>query len=155
MKHKTPKVSYENFCRAFAGVFKKHAYERGTYYTCYIRAGLIHYVEQSREERALLMEECTRDELVGYRIAANLLRCGWPKSAIIGFAQRQQDYVDAMVDTDYGFIGVLNAAGYYNVESFRRGSNGARYEWLIDGAPDLQHVINELDESRSDDDYWE
>lgn len=154
MKHKTPKISYENFCRAFAGVFKKHAYEQGTYHTCYIRAAILQYVDELPECLALLMEECSREELVGYRIAANLLRCGWPKPAIIGFVKRQQDYVDAVEDSDYGFIGVLNAAGYYNDELFRRDSNGARYAWLMDGAPDLQHVIDELDESKSDDDCW-
>lgn len=154
MKHKAPKVTYENFCKAFAGVFKKHAYDKGTYHTCYIRAGIIDYLEQNREGRAIVMEECYREELVGYRIASQLLRCGWPEPAIVGFVQRQQDYVDVMVETEYGFIGVLNAAGYHNDALFCRSSNGARYAWLMDGAPDLQHVINELDDSHNDDEYW-
>lgn len=155
MKHKTPKISYENFCRAFAGVFKKHAYEQGTYHTCYIREAILQYVDELPECRALLMEGCSREELVGYRIASQLLRCGWPEHAIIEFVQRQQDYVDdAMTNTHYGFIRVLNSAGYYNDELFRSDSNGARYAWLLDGAPSLQHVIDELDESNSDDDCW-
>lgn len=155
MAYKTPKVSYENFCRAFAGVFKKHAYEQATYHTCYIREALLQYVDELPERRALLMEKPSHEELVGYRLAVALLRCGWPKPAIIGFVQRQQDYVDAMVDTEYGFLGVLNAAGYCNDASFLRSTNGARHSWLLDGAPDLQRVINELDESNSDDGHWE
>lgn len=154
MTHKTPKVSYENFCRAFAGVFKKHAYYGGTYHTCYIRDGILYYIDKSPGERAAIMDDAGREELMGFRIARQLLRCGWPEPAIVEVVQRQQDYVDAMVDTVYGFLEVLNAAGYYNDASFLRDSNGARYAWLADGAPDLQHVINELDESMNDDDYW-
>lgn len=153
MKHKAPKVTYENFCKAFAGVFKKHAYEQGTYHTCYIRAAILQYVDELPEGRAIIMEECSREELVGYRIAANLLRCGWPKPDIIGFVQRQQDHVDVIEDTGYGFVGVLNAAGYYNDASFRRDSNGARYAWLLDGAPSLQHVIDGWDAYNGDDEY--
>lgn len=154
MKHKNPKVSYENFCRAFAGVFKKHALEQGTYHTCYIRAAMLHYIDQSPEDRAVIMDEAGREELVGYRIAHQLLRCGWPEPAIVGFVQRQQGYVDDIEVFGYVFISVLSAAGYHNDGSFRRDSNGARYEWLIDGAPDLQHVIDELDEARDDDERW-
>lgn len=153
MSHKKPKVSYENFCRAFAGVFKKHAYYNGTYHTCYIRAGILHYLDQSLEDRARIMEEYSREELVGYRIASQLLRCGWPEHAIVEFVTRQQEYVDAMDVTGYGFVGVLNAAGYYNDASFLRDSNGARYAWLMDGAPSLQHVIDALDAYNEDDEY--
>ena len=40
-KIKTPVQSYENFCKAFAGVFLKYAKDKGTFHTCYIRGLLM------------------------------------------------------------------------------------------------------------------
>lgn len=153
MNHKTPKVSYTNFCRAMAGPFKKHAHDTGAYHTCYIRNAIVLYVDSSPQERAALMEDSSREDLLGFRIASNLLRCGWPQDAIVEYAAQQQEYVDAVEYPGYGFIDVLDRAGYCNADEFMNNGNGLRYEWLADGAPSLHPIIDELEEARRD--AWE
>lgn len=155
MKHKEPKVSYENFCRAFAGAFKKHAYEQSAYHTCYIREAIIQFVDYPTYALPALVESSSREELLGFRIAANLLRCGWPKEALVGYATKQQNYVKAVEDSWHGFLQVLERAGYRNWGKFAWRGNGLRHAWLVDGAPSLQPIIDELDEElRNEEESW-
>lgn len=151
MAHKQPKVSYTNFCMAFAGVFKKYAHNQATYHTCYIRGAIDDYIGCAPDRRAILMEDAYREDLVGYRIAAQLLRCGWPEDAITDYATQQQCYVDDMEDHSI-FLDVLHHAGYANEAGFARASNGVRYAWLLDGAPNLQETMDEMDSEVEDDD---
>lgn len=150
-RNKTPKVSYENFCKAFAGVFKKHAYRQATYHTCYVRAAIDAYADSTPERRANMMEDASREELVGYRIAAQLLRCGWTELDICAFADQQQGFVDAMEDRS-NFLDVLAYAGYRNDAGFARDSNGVRYAWLLAGGRDLEDVMDEMESEDDDED---
>lgn len=142
-KNKTPVQSYENFCKAFAGVFKKHAQRKGTYHTCYVRDAINSYCTADAERRHFLMEDACAEDACGYRIARALILQGWDEDTIVDYSQQQQHYVDEAAD--YGFLDVLSAAGYTNSAGFIRPSNGMRYAWLMDGAPDLSAHIEGLD----------
>ena len=146
-KIKTPVQSYENFCKAFAGVFIKHAKNKGTYHTCYIRGAIEEYCYADPDRRHFLMEDACAEDACGYRIARALLVQGWHDATIVEHSLTQQEYVDAA--EDYGFLECLERAGYVSAGSFSRHSNGLRYAWLLDGAPDLEEFF-EVDEDDED-----
>ena len=142
-KIKTPVQSYENFCKAFAGVFKKHAQHKGTYHTCYVRGAIDCYCTADSDRRHYLMEDASAEDACGYRIARALILQGWYAYNIVNHSVAQQRLVDA-VDV-YCFADVLTWAGYRNDSGFYRESNGQRYAWLMDGAPDLSAHIEDPD----------
>lgn len=142
-KNKTPVQSYENFCKAFAGVFKKHAQRKGTYHTCYVRGAIDNYCTANSDRRHYLMEDACAEDACGYRIARALILQGWDEDTIVMHSEAQQSLVDEV--GDYCFVDVLTWAGYGNDAGFYRDSNGKRYAWLMDGAPDLSEHIEDRD----------
>ena len=139
--NKTPVQSYENFCKAFAGVFKKHAYRTGTYHTCYIRGAIDSYCAAEPHRRHYMMEDASAEDACGYRIARALLLQGWDEDIIMLHSATQQHLVDDVDDLGADFVDVLTWAGYRNDSGFHREGNGKRYAWLMDGAPDLSKHI--------------
>lgn len=142
-KNKTPVQSYENFCKAFAGVFKKHAHRKGTYHTCYVRDAINSYCTADAERRHFLMEDACAEDACGYRIARAMILQGWDEDTIIMHSEAQQHLVNEV--DDHCFVDVLTWAGYRNDSGFHRESNGKRYAWLMDGAPDLSAHIEDRD----------
>lgn len=133
-KDKKPEQTYENFCKVFAGVFRKHVYSTGGYATCYIRDAIRDWATATDSSRVTLEDLCRSDEdAVGYRIAKALLAQGWCADIIVLHTNTQQEYVDAVDD----FLIVLGNAGYVN-EGFSSHANGRRYQWLMDGGPSLE-----------------
>ena len=142
-KNKAPVQSYENFCKAFAGVFKKHAQHKGTYHTCYVRGAIDSYCRADGGLRQYMMEDACSEEACGYRIARTLILQGWYEHNIVRNSAAQQELVDAV--GDLCFADVLTWAGYSNDAGFLQESNGKRYAWLMDGAPDLYKHIEDHD----------
>ncbi len=136
--------TYEAFCRAFAGIFDKHAKRGGNYYTCYVREAIGHYIEQDEIKRGVLMETAGRESLVGYKLAYSLLKAGWDEDTIIEYTDLQQSRVDAaerMVSFDEAVSALYwgHPRGAYAINM-----NYLRYLWLMDGAPDLEDVCQEI-----------
>lgn len=148
-KNKTPMQSYENFCKAFAGVFKKHAKRKGTYYTCYVRGAINSYCTANSCRRHYLMEDACAEDACGYRIARALILQGWDEDTILMHSEEQQRLVDDL-NADFGFAEVLKLAGYRNDSGFILQANGMRYAWLMDGAPDLSAHIKDIDSEDRD-----
>lgn len=142
-KNKAPVQSYENFCKAFAGVFKKHARHKGTYQTCFVRGAIDNYCTANSARRHYLMEDAGAEDACGYRIARALILQGWDEDTIVMHSEAQQRLVDEVCD--FCFEDVLTWAGYRNEAGFHRDSNGKRYAWLMDGAPDLCEHIEDSD----------
>lgn len=141
--NKAPVQSYENFCKAFAGVFKKHAYRTGTYHTCYVRGAINNYCLADSDRRHYMMEDACGEDACGYRIARSLILRGWDEDTIVVHSEAQQSLVNEVCD--FCFVDVLTWAGYSNDAGFYRDSNGKRYAWLMDGAPDLSEYIEYRD----------
>ncbi len=77
---KKERHTYEAYCRAFAGIYAKHAKNGGNYFTCYVREAINYYMDKDEVGRGVLMESAGRESLVGYKIAYSLLKAGlWPK----------------------------------------------------------------------------
>ena len=140
-KNKAPVQSYENFCKAFAGVFKKHAYRTGTYHTCYVRGAIDSYCTANSTRRHYLMEDACAEDSCGYRVARALILQGWDEGTIVAHSGEQQRIVDSV--GDFCFVDVLTWAGYRNEAGFHRDANGQRYAWLMDGAPALDEYTQD------------
>lgn len=141
--NKAPVQSYENFCKAFAGVLKKHAYRTGTYHTCYVRSAIDRYCTANSTRRHYLMEDACAEDSCGYRIASALILQGWDEDTIVMHSKAQQILVDEVID--FCFVDVLTWAGYSNDAGFDRVANGQRYAWLMDGAPALYKYTKDRD----------
>lgn len=150
--------TYEAFCHAMAGIYNKHARRSGNYYTCYVRDAIKYYIYQDEVRRGVLMDTAGREHLVGYKIAHALLKAGWDEDTILEYVDLQQSRVDEaerMVSFEEAVValyGVRHNNGYVIYMNY------LRYIWLMDGAPDLEEVCQEIldDEERDyddDDDY--
>ena len=159
----TERHTYEAFCRAFAGIYDKHAKRGGNYYTCYVREAITYYIEKDETERGVLMETAGRESLVGYKIAYNLLKAGWSEDTIIEYTELQQERVnkaERLVSFDEAVTALY---GHALRSTYAINMNYLRYLWLMDGAPDLEDVCQEIldaeerlyeeDEDYDDEDY--
>ena len=140
----TKRHTYEAFCRAFAGIYDKHAKRGGNFYTCYVRESIAYYLEKDETERGVLMESAGRECLVGYKIAYSLLKAGWDEDTIIEYTDLQQARVDeaeSLVSFDEAVTALY---GHAARSTYAINMNYLRYLWLMDGAPDLEDVCQEL-----------
>ena len=141
---KKERHTYEAFCRAFAGIYDKHAKRGGNYYTCYVREAIEYYIEQDETKRGVVMETAGRESLVGYKIAYSLLKAGWSEVTILEYNDLQQDRVDD-AERMLSFDTALNALYGNRLRStYSSTMNYLRYLWLMDGAPDLEDVCQEI-----------
>lgn len=152
----TKRHTYEAFCRAFAGIYAKHAKNGGNYFTCYVRDAINYYLDKDEIERGVLVESAGRESLVGYKIAYSLLKAGWDEDTIRDYTDTQQGYVDEAERR----LSFEEAVTYlYNISPkprFAMTMNAFRYAWLIDGAPCLEDACDELleeEERLHDDDF--
>lgn len=153
---KKERHTYEAYCRAFAGIYAKHAKNGGHYFTCYVREAIDYFLDKDEIERGVLLESAGRESLVGYKIAYSLLKAGWDEETIRDYTDTQQGYVDEAERR----VSFEEAVTYhYNIEPkprFAMSMNAFRYAWLIDGAPCLEYVCDELLEEENrlyDDDF--
>lgn len=153
---KKERHTYEAYCRAFAGIYAKHAQRGGHYFTCYVREAIDYFIGKDETERGVLLETAGRESLVGYKIAYSLLKAGWSEDTIQEYTDVQQDRVDEAERR----VSFEEAVIYrYNIEPkprFALTMNAYRYAWLIDGAPSLDEACDDLIEAENrlhDDDY--
>ena len=145
---KKERHTYENYCRAFAGIYAKHAQRGGHYFTCYVRDAIKYFIDKDEMERGVLMETAGRESLVGYKIVYSLLKAGWSEDTILEFTELQQDRVDE-AERLLSFDEAVHAL-YGNAarSAFSITMNYLRYLWLMDGAPDLEDVCQEILDAR-------
>lgn len=156
---KKERHTYEAYCRAFAGIYLKHAQHGGNYFTCYAREAINYFIDKDETERGVLLETAGREYLVGYKIAYSLLKAGWDEDTIMHYTEIQQEYVDE-AERRVSFDSAV--CRLYTIKPkplFAMTMNAYRYAWLIDGAPCLDDVCDELldEEERlhDDDDFDE
>ena len=149
--------TYEAFCRAFAGIYAKHAKNGGHYFTCYVRDAITYFIKKDEVKRGVLMESAGRESLVGYKIAYSLLKAGWDEATILDYTDTQQERVDDAERRLSFEDAVVCLYTFKTKPRFAITMNAFRHAWLIDGAPSLEDVCDELleEEARLHDDDGE
>lgn len=139
---KKTEPSFEDYCKCFAGVFRKHTHDESrSFFTCYIRDAIHDYLDASSERRMYLMERGAREETIGCFIAKALLTQGWTEDQVGEYADIQQYRVNNAEDySGLGFVDALYAADYSH-DAFGREANGARYAWILAGSPDITDCL--------------
>ena len=143
---KEPISSYEDYCRVWAEVYKKHArHSKRTLFSCYVRNG-IRSALNSGELRKPKQEVTTDEDIIGVYIARALVAQGMRESAIMEYTERMQDYVDA-AEGDHDCIDLMEQGLYAmgvepEVEApfIVNARNRLRYLWAKHGGFDLMAV---------------
>ena len=92
---KQPISSYEDYCRVWAEVYKKHAkHSERTVFSCYVRSGILDALNRG-ELRKPKQEVTTDEDIIGIYIVRALVAQGMRESAIMDYTEQMQDYVDA------------------------------------------------------------
>lgn len=141
---KKERHTYEAYCRAFAGIYAKHAKNGGNYFTCYVRDAIEYFINKDEVERGVLLETAGRESLVGYKIAYSLLKAGWSEADILDYTETQQERVNEAERRVSFEEAVVRLYTLKTKPRFARTMNAFRYAWLIDGAPCLEDVCDEL-----------
>ena len=146
---KEPISSYEEYCRVWAEVYKKHArHSKRALFSCYVRNG-IRAALNSGEMRKPKQEVTTDEDIIGIYIVRALVAQGMRESAIMAHTKRMQGYVD---NADYSddCIDLMEDCLYdMGVEPsmeapfILNGRNRLRYLWAKHGGFDLM-VAKEL-----------
>ena len=91
---KKPISSYEDYCRVWAEVYKKHAkHSERTVLSCYVRGGIKDALNRG-ELRKPKQEVTTDEDIIGIYIVRALVAQGMRESAILAYTKRMQGYVD-------------------------------------------------------------
>ena len=91
---KKPISSYEDYCRVWAEVYRKHAkHSRRPVFSCYVRGGIMDALN-SGELRKPKQEVTTDEDIIGIYIVRALVAQGMRESAILEYTEQMQDYVD-------------------------------------------------------------
>ena len=143
---KEPISSYDDYCRVWAEVYKKHAkHSERTVFSCYVRGGILDALNRG-ELRKPKQEVTTDEDIIGIYIVRALVAQGMRESAILEYTERMQDYVDAaerrhdcidLMEQGLCAMGVeppVEAQFIFNVH------NRLRYLWAKHGGFDLVAV---------------
>ena len=91
---KKPISTYEDYCRVWAEVYKKHAkHSERTVFSCYVRGGIENALNRG-ELRKPSQEVTTDEDIIGIYIVRALVAQGMRESAILEYTEQMQDYVD-------------------------------------------------------------
>lgn len=91
---KEPISSYEDYCRVWAEVYKKHAkHSERTVFSCYVRGGIKDALNRG-ELRKPKQEVTTDEDIIGIYIVRALVAQGMRESAILDYTEQMQGYVD-------------------------------------------------------------
>ena len=142
-----PISSYEDYCRIWAEVYKKHAkHSERAVFSCYVRGGIKDAL-YSGELRKPKQEVTTDADIIGIYIVRALVAQGMRESAILDYTEQMQDYVDAaglrcdcidLMEHGLYAMGVepsVEASCIVNVR------NRLRYLWAKHGGFDLLSVM--------------
>lgn len=140
--------SYEDYCRVWAGVYKKHAknYER-TLYSCYVRCGIEDALNHG-ELRKHKHEITTDEYIVGIYIVRALVAQGMSESSIMEYTKQMQGYVND-ADRVYDCVdcmekGLRDMGIDPHTEGgfIRNVRNRLRYLWAKHGGFELRSVMD-------------
>ena len=109
-----------------------------------MRDAIEYFIGKDETERGVLLETAGRESLVGYKIAYSLLKAGWSEHTILVYTDTQQERVDAaegLVSFDAAVTALYDHAAR---STYAINMNYMRYLWLMDGAPELEDVCQEL-----------
>lgn len=91
---KEPISLYEDYCRVWAEVYKKHArHSERTVFSCYVRNGILRALNRG-EMRKPKQEVSTDEDIIGIYIVRALVAQGMRESAILEHTEQMQYYVD-------------------------------------------------------------
>lgn len=143
--------SYEDYCRVWAEVYKKHAkHPERTIYSCYVRDGIRDALSRG-ELRKPTQEVTTDEDIIGIYIVRALVAQGMRESAILEYTERMQGYVD---DAEIGHDCIdcidlmeqgLHAMGVdvlVEAQGIRNVRNRLRYLWARHGGFELRSVMD-------------
>lgn len=143
---KEPISSYEDYCRVWAEVYKKHAkHSERTVFSCYVRGGIKDALNRG-ELRKPKQEVTTDEDIIGIYIVRALVAQGMREYAILEYTEQMQDYVDAadrrhdcidLMEQGLYAIGVDPSAEAPFIVNVR---NRIRYLWAKHGGFDLMPV---------------
>ena len=145
---KEPISSYEDYCRVWAEVYKKHAkHSKRTLYSCHVRDGIT-YALSIGELRKPKQEVTTAEDIIGIYIVRALVVQGMSESAILEYTDRMQGYVND-ADREHDCIDLM-AQGLYDmgVEPLVEAQfivnvrNRLRYLWAKHGGFELRSVMD-------------
>lgn len=143
---KEPISSYEDYCRVWAEVYKKHAkHSERTVFSCYVRYGIKAALNRG-ELRKPKQEVTTDEDIIGIYIVRALVAQGMREYAILEYTEQMQDYVDAaerrhdcidLMEQGLYTMGVDPSAEAPFIVNVR---NRIRYLWAKHGGFDLMPV---------------
>ena len=140
---KKPISSYEDYCRVWAEVYKKHAkHSKRTMFSCYVRDG-IRKALNSGELRKPKQEVTTDEDIIGIYIVRALVAQGMRESAILDYTRQMQGYVDD-AEIEHDCIDLMEqglcAMGVLadTTERFSNVRNRIRYLWAKHGGFELK-----------------
>ena len=141
---KEPISSYEDYCRVWAEVYKKHAkHSERAVFSCYVRGAIARALNRG-ELRKPKQEITTDEDIIGIYIVRALVAQGMSESAILEYTKRMQGYVDA-ADDDWGATDLMEQGLYtMGVEPSVEASfifnvrNRIRYLWAKYGGFELR-----------------
>lgn len=143
---KEPISSYEDYCRVWAEVYKKHAkHSERSVFSCYVRGGIKDALNRG-ELRKPRQEVTTDEDIIGIYIVRALVAQGMREYAILEYTEQMQDYVDAadrrhdcidLMEQGLYAMGVDPSAEAPFIVNVR---NRIRYLWAKHGGFDLMPV---------------
>ena len=135
--------SYEEYCRVWAEVYKKHArHATSSLFSCYVRQGIMKALRNGPKYPRPCKEVPTDEDLVGVYIVRALVAQGMEECDIEYHTSKMQEYVDeadcldtiACMQSGLHKLGVpTNGSG----ERIEQAGNRLRYLWALHGGFDL------------------
>lgn len=150
---KEPISSYEDYCRVWAEVYKKHAkHSERAVFSCYVRSG-IEDALNSGELRKPKQEVTTDEDIIGLYIVRALVAQGMRESAILEHTARMQGYVDAAENAEADCIDLMEQGLYdMGVDTLAEAQfilgvhNRMRYLWAKHGGFELKRPDDDDDD---------
>ena len=142
---KEPISSYEDYCRVWAEVYKKHArYASGNLFSCYVRQGIIKALHNGTKYPRPCKEVTTDEDLVGVYIVRALVAQGMDDFDIEHHTGTMQEYVDEVERLDIDPTDCMRS-GLHKLgvptrgsgERIEREGNRLRYLWALHGGFNL------------------
>ena len=137
--------SYEDYCRVWAEVYKKHArHSYSTLYSCYVRQGIMKALVGGPKYPRPSKKVTTDEDLVGVYIVRALVAQGMDESDISDYTEQMQEYVDEaercdLDATDCMRSGLhkLGVPTHSSGERIAHSGNRLRYLWALHGGFNL------------------
>ena len=141
---KEPISSYEDYCRVWAEVYKKHVKHcERTMFSCYVRSGIKDALNRG-ELRKPKQEVATDEDIIGIYIVRALVAQGMRESAILDYTEQMQDYVDA-AERRHDCLDLMEQGLYamgvepsVEAQSIFHVRNRVRYLWAKHGGFELR-----------------